>query len=120
MGFKKSQTGKPSRWGAARLRGAAAAPFGQPIPQTGIGRTGGVGQSRRGVRLRQGGRAKPTPDASERAVPNRTSANPAEWALVDANGKAVSRSSPTAYDSGEATRENAIVNLAYQRGGYAG
>lgn len=58
------------------------------------------------------GRGQPSPALF--AMPRTGSGGPADWWIEGAK-----RESPTAPSSANATRENAIVNAAFTRGGYA-
>lgn len=115
MPFKKSQLGSKSKWGKAKTLSKVIAPWGNPTGQKTATGINGVGQGRARVTLRRGGRTVKRPDSSERAIAN-GSRMPTAWPQEDV-GLAVS---PTAYTPAEATSHNAIVNKAFQRGGYAG
>lgn len=115
MPFKKSQTGSPSKWAKAKTLSKTIAPWGNSTGQRSAMGLNGAGQGKARVTLRRGAHAIKRPDPSERAIAN-GSRMPTAWPQED-TGLAVS---PTAYTPAEATSHNAIVNQAFQRGGYAG
>jgi len=115
MPFKKGQTGSPSKWARAKTLSKTIAPWGNPTGQRTATGINAAGQGKSRVTLSRGSRIVKRPDTSERAIAN-PSRMPTAWPQED-TGIAVS---PTAYTPAEATSHNAIVNKAFQRGGYAG
>ena len=93
---------------SARERANVAAkklvPYGKPIPRSTAGKKS----------TRAGNSAKPTADSATRSMGG-MSRDPQSWFIVGQK-----RASATVPTSNDATKRNAIVNKAFQRGGYAG
>jgi hypothetical protein len=109
--FSKKQTGTPSSFGGAKTKGGTINPWGKNKPKQLKPTTN---------KVTRGSNRKSTPDPQLRAVPNYVANDPRSWPKVKPNGLPEKNPSPTAPSPATATRQNAIVNNAFKRGGYAG
>lgn len=123
--FRKSQTGTPSKrnYGGKKVAKKIVNPWGSIFPQKGVGRVNGIGQSRRSARNTVSGSdiRKPTPDSSERGMQYPAN-KPYAWPVEpDFDTHVAPENGHTSgYTAAVAARQNAQVNTAFKRGGYAG
>lgn len=116
-GYTKKQTGSSSRFGGAAGGSARRVlnPWGNTVPAAKGRRANAVGQTvGRGRQRGVSGVRKPTPDSSLWSI-DYPKNDPLQWPIQ--GGK---RKSPSGMTQAKANWNNAIVNKAYQRGGYAG
>ena len=120
--LRKSQVGSKNtkRSIVGKTTKRTLAPFGKIFPQKGVGHTDAQGNSRRGKQNKVSRRSStrkstPAPELFSMDYPaNKPYAWPVESPPIGANGRT------SGYTSSVANRNNAQVNKAFQRGGYAG
>lgn len=120
-GFTSKQTGTPSRFGAVKAGGNRTVnPWGKAVGHKGATKTNAIGQNPSQRRKPAGTtRKKPTPDPQLSGMKYKAN-DPREWPVVPSVALGQhGRPSPTAPTTANVTRNNAIVDKAYQRGGYA-
>lgn len=119
-GYSKKQTGTPSKYGAAKSGGNRTVnPWGKNVAHKSATKSNALGQNPSKGRKPAGtSRKRPTADASLRSMDYKPN-DPRTWPVVPSVALGQhGRPSPTAPTAANATRENAITNTAYKRGGY--
>ena len=105
-GYTKKQTGTPSTWGQSGKASKSVDPWGKPQPKK------PPAKARNSVKGSSRKQATPDPQLKGMDYPPN---DPRQWPIVGAK-----RPSPTAPTQANVDRQNAIVNNAFKRGGYAG